>query len=788
MQSLPAPLAAMAAYRQFMCYALVPSTTEPGKMDKLPMSPHTGQVCSAHDPAAWTTAEHACQVATAWGSSFGVAFVFTAQDPFWFVDIDKCRLPDGSWSPIAHELIGMFPGAAVEISQSGNGLHIFGCGTAPPHAKKNAALKLEFYTELRFVALTGTFAQGNVWTDHTVALHTLTARYFEHRGDAGGVFELTDEPVPEWRGPTDDADLLRRAMNSRSVGSTFGSKASFADLYDCNVEVLARIFPPNKAGEMYDASGADAALISHLAFWTGRDGERVHRLMQGSALKRAKWDREDYLPRSISEILARPGDVLTDKEPEPPPTAVASVDAPRQQEVTGATFMAPGQQIDLFKGCVYVTGRHKVLTPGGTLLKPEVFKATYGGYVFAMDAINERVTRNAFEAFTESNVLRPPRADSVCFRPDLTPGAIVDIDGRKLANTYWPATVRRAQGDITPFMNHLRKLLPDDRDREMMLCYMAACVQHKGVKFQWAPVVQGAEGNGKSLLSRCVARALGSHFTEWLNATQLASQFNQWLSNKLLICVEELYDPEHQRELEQQLLTMLAGGDGLQIQAKGVDQESMSICANFMFNTNKKNAVRKTVDTARRFGNFFTAQQSRADIERDGMGGDYFPKLWSWLRADGFAIVADLLHIYPIAPEFNPAGAAYRAPITSTTDAAIRESQGSVEQFIAEAIAQDTPGFMGGWISSVKLDVLLSETLKIGNKLSLSKREEMLKGMGYLPHPGLPDGRVNNPVMPDGKRSKLFVTAGHSSIHMRAGAEIARAYSAAQSIAVMQRP
>lgn len=785
MQSLPAPLAAMAAYRQFMCYALVPSQTHPGKMDKLPMSPHTGQVVSAHDPSAWTSAEHACQVAMAWGPSYGVAFVFTTADPFWFVDIDSCRRPDGSWSEVAQEIAAMFPGAAMEISQSGNGLHIFGCGTAPPHRKKNEALKIEFYTEARFVALTGTSAMGNVWTDHTAGLHQLTQRFFEHRGDANGVFDLTDEPVPEWRGPLDDADLLRRALQSRSVGSTFGSKASFADLYEGNVEVLAKVFPHDS--QPYDASQADAALISHLAFWTGRDGERILRIMQGSQLKRPKWDREDYLPRSIAEILARPGDVLTDKEPEPPPTAQASADAPRQIEVTGSTFLPPSSQTDLFKGCVYVTNRHRVLVPGGQLLKPEVFKATYGGYVFAMDSVNEKTTRNAFEAFTESNALRPPRADSICFRPDLAPGVIVDVDGRKLANTYWPASVARKQGDISPFMDHMRRLLPDERDREIMLSYMAACVQHKGIKFQWAPVLQGAEGNGKSYLSRCVARALGSHFTEWPNATQLANQFNAYLSNKLLICVEELYDPEHQRELEQALLTMIAGGDGLQIQAKGVDQESMSICANFMFNTNKKNAVRKTPDTARRLAIFYTAQQSKADIERDGMGGDYFPRLWNWSRGDGFAIVADLLHTYPISPEFNPAGAAHRAPITSTTDQAIRESQGTVEQFITEAIAQDMPGFMGGWISSVYLDTLLSEKLKIGNKLSHSKRDEMLKGMGYLPHPGLPDGRVNNKVMPDGARSRLFVQPTHPTWHLRSGAEIQRAYSTSQSIASMVR-
>ena len=89
MQTLPPALAALAAYRQFLCYALVPSQRIPGKMDKLPVSPHTGQVCTAHDPSNWTTADHACAVATSWGPGYGVAFSFQESDPFFFIDIDN---------------------------------------------------------------------------------------------------------------------------------------------------------------------------------------------------------------------------------------------------------------------------------------------------------------------------------------------------------------------------------------------------------------------------------------------------------------------------------------------------------------------------------------------------------------------------------------------------------------------------------------------------------------------------------------------------------------------------
>ncbi len=779
MKQLPPALSAMAAYRQFLCYRLVPSA-RPGKLDKLPVSPYTFEVCTAHDPANWTTAEHACQVSENLGAGYGVAFTFTAQDPLFFIDIDGGF--DGiAWSPVALKVAGMFPGAAMEMSQSGKGMHIFGTGTVPPHSKKNAALGLEFYTELRFVALTGVGCVGDASTDHTAALQALVRDYFPPgAGGADGDYALTDAPVAEWRGPVDDDELIRRAMQSRSAASAFGARACFADLWECNTEVLSAVYPDG-GGRMYDASQADAALVSHLSFWTGRDGERIKRLMQQSKLVRDKWQREDYLPRTIAEVLARPGDVLVDKQPEPPSVPRASTVAPTQAVVEGQTFMSPGAQVDLFRGCVYVMDRHKVLVPGGGMLNDARFRVAFGGYVFAMDSVNERTTRNAWEAFTESQVLRAPRADTICFRPDKQPGAIIDDAGKKRVNTYWPADVRRVVGDVTPFLRHLAKVLPDERDQKILLSYMAACVQYKGVKFPWAPVLQGAEGNGKTLFSACVSEAIGQHYTHWPKAKDLNSEFNGWLANKLFVAVEELYSQEHQVETVENLKTIIAGGMAIQIQYKGVDQESMSICANMMATTNYRNAVRKTPDNARRLALFFTAQQSKADIERDGMGGEYFPRLYDWLKKeDGFAIVSELLHTYPIDPAFNPAGAMHRAPDTSTIGAVLLESMGSVEQQIAEVIAQETQGFMGGWISSVMLDRLINDTLRLGNRLSHSKRRELLQGMGYILHPGLPDGRVNNPVQPDGRKPQLFVLAGSPQSKLTGAAEIARAYTSAQ--------
>ena len=79
---------------------------------------------------------------------------------------------------MAAELCAALPGAAVEISQSGTGLHIFGTGAVPEHGCKNIPLGLEFYHEGRFAALTGQGAVGDIMTDCTALLPALVSRFF----------------------------------------------------------------------------------------------------------------------------------------------------------------------------------------------------------------------------------------------------------------------------------------------------------------------------------------------------------------------------------------------------------------------------------------------------------------------------------------------------------------------------------------------------------------------------------------------------------------------------------
>ena len=809
--TIPAALAAMAAYPQWILWK--PVKLADGKVNKLPVNPLTLEMASSTDSSTWCDAEIAYAAAVA-NPGLGVGFVFTSDDPFIFVDIDHC-LDGGAWSPFANELLTAFNGCAIEVSQSGEGIHIFGRAAVPlNHRNKNKTLGLEVYTTGRFVALSGNDIVGNSSLDCSATANWLLQTHLPGESVAAKPSDWTTWASSDWDGYEDDEELITAMLKSRSAAVVFGTRCPIEALWSGNEDVLAKFYPDDvrQDGLGYGASEADAALLSHLSFWTGRNSERMLRLMRRSVLgERDRWQegfREDYQIRSINNANGICTEVFkkrTAAKPMPIPSpvmpavvpalaatvpvavAVAPVASVLVQSSSspvvreGYQFLGVAEQLEYFKGCVYVRDAHRVFTPDGSLLKPDQFKAAYGGYVFTIDADGGTTTRNAYEAFIDSQALTNIKVHSTCFRPELPPGLIVNEEGRSLVNTYVPAPIRMIQGDPEPFLDYLRKLLPIREDRLILASYMAACVQYPGVKFQWCPLLQGVEGNGKSLIMRVVAEAVGNRYTHFPNAQDLGgngSKFNGWIYGKLFIGIEEIH-VSGRREVADALKPLITNSR-IEIQGKGADQVTGDNRANFIMNSNHKDAVMKTKND-RRYAVFFTAQQREEDLRRDGMDGLYFPNLYRWLgQQDGYAIVAYWLNAFIIPAQYDPSGECHRAPQTSSTDDAISASLGSIEQEILEAINEGRMGFNDGWISSMALDRLLQQ-LHAGRMLPQNKRRDVLDNMGYVPHPALHGGRCTRHVGIDGGKPRLYVYKDHVAATITDGRMAMETYERSQT-------
>jgi hypothetical protein len=733
----------------FINWSEQPTLIPGGKPRKVPTDPRTGYAIDPHDPSQWMTYEQA----TATGLRVGL--VLTDNDPYFLFDLDDCRDPvSGQWHPEALQIAAMFPGACMEVSVNGTGLHIMGVcdplALGPRKHKFGTATRpgtwLEYYSTKRFVAL-GQGMQGNInldWTSTLAALVPVSS-------DPADAVPFADTTDPDWNGPADDDELIRIMCAAKGgIAASFGDTATVGDLWEARADVLGRVYP-STTGDAFDRSSADQALFNHLAFYAGKNTARMDRLFRRSGLMREKYDkRSDYRaetvskavrscrnvyarPRQMNIPLAAPGDALSE------PVAVNG---------DGREFLGIGDLPDYFKGCVYVELDERVMVPGGRLLKRTQFDVMFGGHQFAMSFDGSKPTYSAWDAFTVNRAIRFPKVQRTCFRPMSPSGVIIG----EAINIYFCEEIRTIEGDPAPFLEFLRRLLPNQRDREILLSWMAALVQYPGKKFLWSPVLQGTKGNGKSTIGEVLSYAIGDKYSWTPEAESITKQFNPFLGNRIFINVEEIHMFEKLEMLEK--LKNYITGKKVEIEKKGIDAGmNRDYCANWFFCTNHKDAIIKEKDD-RRFAVFYTAQQSREDMERDGMLSDnYFPRLWDWLSADGMAIIRNFLLTYQIQEEFNPAKNCVIAPRTSSTDEAVSASYGIAEQYIIEAIESDVQGFRNGWLSSWAVTNLLRNN---GLKRPPRKIALICESLGFVAV-----GKATTTIMQEGNtRPTLYAKPG----------------------------
>ncbi len=308
--ALKVNLSDLTNYHQFVLYKVLPSKTRPGKFDKITCDVSFDNV-DAHNPANWMDAETAllCSASMSSSHGHGVGFAFTANDPFFFVDIDSCKNPDGTWSPVANDLCNRFAGCAVEVSQSQTGLHIFGkySGPEPEHGCRSKQFNMELYTSGRFAALTGNvFPDGDVAMVADGPLLGVIQSYFTKTAGATLLEDITTEAEAEHTPIEDDDELIKKALNSVTGRQAFGGDASFADLWNRNVPVLAQHYHDDT--REFDYSGAEMGLANRLIWWASGNAERAVRLLRSSPLcagREAKFTRgDDYLGRTMCDAYS----------------------------------------------------------------------------------------------------------------------------------------------------------------------------------------------------------------------------------------------------------------------------------------------------------------------------------------------------------------------------------------------------------------------------------------------------------------------------------------------------
>lgn len=119
---------------------------------KRPVRADNGRWASVTNPESWCTYEEAKKSKR----GAGLGFVLTADDDISCIDLDHC-IHDGQLDPRAQKLIEGTPNKLfVEISQSGEGVHIWHTGGPGRGSRRREnGLLVERYSQGRYIAVTG---------------------------------------------------------------------------------------------------------------------------------------------------------------------------------------------------------------------------------------------------------------------------------------------------------------------------------------------------------------------------------------------------------------------------------------------------------------------------------------------------------------------------------------------------------------------------------------------------------------------------------------------------------
>lgn len=114
-----------------------------------------GRAASSTDPATWSS----FRAAKASAAGVGLGFVLNG-DGIVCLDLDHC-LPGGVATRAVEILLASLPETFIEVSPSGEGLHVFGRGlVARGRRLRRDGVNIEVYGQGRYIAMTGQRFRG----------------------------------------------------------------------------------------------------------------------------------------------------------------------------------------------------------------------------------------------------------------------------------------------------------------------------------------------------------------------------------------------------------------------------------------------------------------------------------------------------------------------------------------------------------------------------------------------------------------------------------------------------
>ena len=303
---------------------------------------------------------------------------------------------------------------------------------------------------------------------------------------------------------------------------------------------------------------------------------------------------------------------------------------------------------------------------------------------------------------------------------------LVAREGQVYGNRWADARPVPVEGDITPWLDHLHRMIPEEREREHMLDVIAHKVQRPDVKINHAILHIGRQGSGKDSLYEPFLWAVGGNRSSRRNVAivrneEVQSQWGYNYESEIMV-FEELRQTEakDRRALENQLKPVIAAPpEFISVNRKGL-HPYQALNRMFVLAFSNERVPLSLPSEDRRWFVVYS--------EAPRMTDDEGARLWKWLDAGGCSAVAAWLHKRDVSA-FN-AGAT--PPMTEAKAIMVEQGRSGAESFLVDQLENRLGEFSKGVVASPFYSLCDRLAGLAGSKIPQAALLHALKEAGWL--------------------------------------------------------
>jgi hypothetical protein len=237
----------------------------------------------------------------------------------------------------------------------------------------------------------------------------------------------------------------------------------------------------------------------------------------------------------------------------------------------------------------------------------------------------------------------------------LVEGGWIEKPGDVTLNNYRPATIAPCEGDVSPWLNHIKIIYPDDAAH--IVNWLAHRVQRPGEKINHALVLGGEPGIGKDSALEPIKTAVGAWNFCDVSPANVMGRFNSHLKSIVLRIseVHDLGEIDRFAFYDRTKTLCAAPPDTHRIDEKNMrEYQAVNVAGVIMTTNHKAGGLYLPPDDRRHY-------VAWSPTPTGAFAHEYFDTLYRWFQTGGNGIVAHYLATLDISA-FNPKATPTKTP------------------------------------------------------------------------------------------------------------------------------